>query len=234
MSSARPASPTMSPRPDGGDGGGGGIAGVVLAGGKSRRMGGGDKALLELGGRTILDHVIERARPQVSTLVINANGDPARFSRFGLPVIADVIEGHAGPLAGVLTGLEWAAAKFPDCVWVATFASDAPFLSLDLVARLRAAVERDGADMACASSAGRRHPVFGLWPVALVGPLRHAVFDQAIRKVDIWTARYGLAVADFPAEPLDPFFNANRPEDLVEAEALLARLGETPARHTDS
>ncbi len=230
MSSARPASPAMSPRPGGG---GGGIAGVVLAGGKSRRMGGGDKALIELGGRTILDHVIERARPQVSALALNANGDPARFSRFGLPVIADVVGGHAGPLAGVLTGLEWAAAEIPDCAWIATFASDAPFLSLDLVARLRAAVERDGADMACASSAGRRHPVFGLWPVALVGPLRHAVIDQAIRKVDVWTARYDLAVADFAVVPLDPFFNANRPEDLAEAEALLARLEETSARDTD-
>ena len=192
-----------------------------------------DKALLALGGRTILDHVIERARPQVSALALNANGDPARFGRFGLPVIADVGEGHAGPLAGVLTGLEWAAAEMPDCAWVATFASDAPFLAPDLVARLREAVERDGADMACASSAGRHHPVFGLWPVALAGALRHAVIDEAIRKVDVWTARYGLAVADFAAAPLDPFFNANRPDDLVEAEALLTRLEATSARDTD-
>ncbi len=198
------------------------VAGIILAGGLSRRMGGGDKALLALGGRTILDHVIERARPQVSHLALNANGDAARFARFGLPVIADVIEGHAGPLAGVLTGLEWAAAEHPDCAWVASFASDAPFLSPDLVARLLAAVEQDGADMACASSAGRHHPVFGLWPVALAGDLRHALIEEALRKVDLWTARYSLAVADFEAEPLDPFFNANRPEDLARAEALLA------------
>jgi molybdopterin-guanine dinucleotide biosynthesis protein A len=200
------------------------VAGVVLAGGLSRRMGGGDKALLSLGGRSILDHVIERARPQVSSLALNANGDAARFARFGLPVIADVVEGYAGPLAGVLTGLEWAAAEHPDCAWVASFASDAPFLSVDLVARLLAAIEKDGADLACASSAGRHHPVFGLWPVALVDDLRHAVIDDSIRKVDAWTARYSLAVADFEVEPFDPFFNTNRPEDLAEAETLLARL----------
>ena len=201
------------------------VVGVVLAGGLSRRMGGGDKALLALGGRTILDHVIERARPQVSQLALNANGDAARFAGFGLPVIADVVEGHAGPLAGVLTGLEWAAAEAPDCAWVASFASDAPFLSADLVARLWQAVERDGADMACASSAGRHHPVFGLWPVSLAAELRHAVVDEAVRKVDVWTARYSLAVADFETEPYDPFFNTNRPEDLAEAEALLTRHG---------
>ena len=200
-----------------------GVAGVVLAGGLSRRMGGGDKALLTLGGRTILDHVLGRTRPQVSTLALNANGDARRFARFGLPVIADVVEGHAGPLAGVLTGLEWAQRRHPECAWVATFASDAPFLPQDLVARLVAAVERDGADMACASSGGRRHPVFGLWPVSLAGPLRHALIDEGLRKVDIWTARYRLAIADFEAAPYDPFFNANRPEDLAEAEALLAR-----------
>ena len=200
------------------------VAGVVLAGGLSRRMGGGDKALLSLGGRSILDHVIERARPQVSSLALNANGDAARFARFGLPVIADVVEGYAGPLAGVLTGLEWAAAEHPDCAWVASFASDAPFLSVDLVARLLAAIEKDGADLACASSAGRHHPVFGLWPVALVDDLRHAVIDDSIRKVDAWTARYSLAVADFEVEPFDPFFHTNRPEDLAEAETLLARL----------
>ena len=200
------------------------VAGVVLAGGLSRRMGGGDKALLSLGGRSILDHVIERARPQVSSLALNANGDAARFARFGLPVIADVVEGHVGPLAGVLTGLEWAANAHPECAWVASFASDAPFLSVDLVARLLAAIEKDGADLACASSAGRHHPVFGLWPVALVDDLRHAVIDDSIRKVDAWTARYSLAVADFEVEPFDPFFNTNRPEDLAEAETLLARL----------
>ncbi len=197
------------------------VAGVLLAGGLSRRMGGGDKALATLGGTTLLQRVIDRAKPQVAALAINANGDPARFADFGLPVIPDVIDGFAGPLAGVLTGLEWAVENAPDCTWVASFATDAPFLPTDLVARLRGAV--DGADMACAASDGRHHPVFGLWPVALRHDLRRAVFDEDIRKVDVWTARYRLAVADFAINPMDPFFNANRPDDLAEAEALLAK-----------
>ena len=201
------------------------VVGVVLAGGLSRRMGGGDKALLALGGRTILDHVIERARPQVSHLALNANGDAARFARFGLPVIADVVEGHAGPLAGVLTGLEWAAVHAPQCHWLASLACDAPFLPDDLVRRLLDAVERDGAEMACAASDGRHHPVFGLWPVALRHELRRAVIDEGVRKVDAWTGRYRLAVADFEAAPTDPFFNANRPEDLAQAAAILERMG---------
>ena len=204
-----------------------GVAGVLLAGGLSRRMGGGDKALLELGGETILARVIARTKPQVATLALNANGDPTRFEAFGLPVIADVVGGFAGPLAGVLTGLEWAAEHAPDCEWLASFATDAPFLPADLIDGLLAAVARDEADMACAMSAGRHHPVFGLWPVRLAAELRHALVTEEIRKVDIWTARYRLAIAEFAAEPVDPFFNANRPDDLAQAEALLARLAKT-------
>lgn len=196
--------------------------GLLLAGGLSRRMGGGDKCLRPLGGRPVLAHIIERARPQVSGLVINANGDPARFASFGLPVVADTIEGFAGPLAGVLTGMEWAAKHHPGATWLATFATDAPFFPRDLVARLHEAVARAGADMACARSDGQDHPVFGLWPVRLAADLRRAM-EEGVRKVDVWTARYKLAVAEFPAQPLDPFFNANRPEDLAEAERLLPR-----------
>jgi molybdopterin-guanine dinucleotide biosynthesis protein A len=198
------------------------VLGVLLAGGLARRMGGGDKCLRPLGNRTILDHVIERSRPQVTELVLNANGDPNRFARFGLPVAADVIEGFAGPLAGVLTGMEWARAHQPDCAWIATIATDTPFLPPDLVTRLLAAVQ--DADLACASSNRRTNPVFGLWPVALATDLRRAMTEESIRKVDVWTARYKLAVVDFPATPLDPFFNTNRPEDLAEAERLLADL----------
>ena len=202
------------------------VAGVLLAGGLSRRMGGGDKCLRPLGGKPILGHIIERVRPQVGPLVLNANGDPGRFAAFGLPVAADVVEGYAGPLAGVLTGLDWAAEHAPDCHWVASFASDAPFLPGDLVERLLAAVEAEGADMACAASNGRAHPVFGLWPVRLKDSLRRAMVEEEIRKVDVWTARYQLATvafADVETErgPLDPFFNTNRPEDLAEAERYL-------------
>jgi molybdopterin-guanine dinucleotide biosynthesis protein A len=194
--------------------------GLLLAGGLSRRMGGGDKCLRLLGGKPVLAHIIERAKPQVAALVLNANGDPARFAACRLPVVEDTIEGFAGPLAGVLTGMEWAAANRPDAAWLATFATDAPFFPRDLVARLHAAVERAGADLACARSDGQDHPVFGLWPVRLRAELRRAM-EEGVRKVDVWTARYKLAVAEFATEPFDPFFNANRPEDLAEAERLL-------------
>ena len=200
------------------------VVGVLLAGGRARRMGGGDKCLRRLGDRTILEHVIARARPQVVALVLNANGDPARFGAFDLPVVADVIEGFAGPLAGVLTGMEWARSNRPDCPWIATIATDTPLFPTGLVARMLDAIEQAGADLACAASGGRTHPVFGLWSVRLADDLRRAMVDEQIRKVDVWTARHHLIEVDFPAAPIDPFFNTNRPEDLVEAERLLAGL----------
>ena len=196
------------------------VVGVLLAGGQARRMGGGDKSLRQLGDRTILEHVIERARPQVAALVLNANGDPARFARFGLPVAADVVEGFAGPLAGVLTGMEWARANRPECAWIVTIATDTPFFPKDLVVRMCQEVQ--GAELACASSNDRANPVFGLWPVRLAGDLRRAMVEDEVRKVDVWTARYRLVEVDFPADPFDPFFNTNRPEDLTEAERLLS------------
>ena len=199
--------------------------GVLLAGGRSERMGGGDKTLRTLGGRPMLAHVIERARPQVGELIINANGDPARFSSYGLPVIADVVEGFAGPLAGILTALDWAAAHRPGVEWVASFAADAPFFPVDLVARLAAAVAGDAADLACARSDGQVHPVFGLWKVALRGDLRRAMIEEDMRKIDRWTARHRLVHVDFACAPFDPFFNVNRPEKRAEAEAILAREG---------
>ncbi len=197
------------------------IAGVVLAGGQSRRMGGGDKCLRELAGRTLLSRIVERVHGQVATLVLNANGDRARFAGFDLPVAADVVEGFAGPLAGVLTGLEWARTHAPACKFVASFACDAPFVPENLVARLAHALSEQGADMACAASAGRDHPVFGLWPVGLAGDLRRALVDENIRKVDVWTARYQLARVEFAVAPVDPFFNVNRPDDFAAAEAIL-------------
>jgi len=200
------------------------VVGVVLAGGLSRRMGGGDKALLELGGKPILAHAIQRLAPQVGPMVLNANGNPDRFAEFDLPVAADPVEGFAGPLAGVLAGLDWAHANHPGSEWVATVASDTPFFPADLVARLREAVAAQSSDMACAASGGRNHPVFGLWPVALREDLRRAMVDEEIRKVDIWTARYALCVASFADHPFDPFFNANRPEDLAHAEAILSEV----------
>ena len=197
------------------------IAGVLLAGGQSRRMGGGDKALRLLAGQTLLDRVIARVKPQVAALVLNANGDPARFARFGLPVVADSIADFAGPLAGILAGLDWTAANRPDCAFVVSLATDAPFLPTDLVARLVGGMNEAAAELACAASAGQPHPVIGLWPVRLRDKLRRALAEEGVRKVDVWTARYRLATVDFPVTTIDPFFNANRPEDLDRAAALL-------------
>jgi molybdopterin-guanine dinucleotide biosynthesis protein A len=196
--------------------------GVLLAGGLARRMGGGDKPLRTVAGRPLLDLVIERIQPQVSALVLNANGDPARFATYGLPVVADTVPDNPGPLAGVLAGLDWAAKRCPGCPLVVSVPTDAPFLPADLVARMEAQMVAENADLACAASGGQAHPVIGLWPVRLRHDLRHALVDEGIRKVDVWTARYSLATVAFSDRPVDPFFNANRPEDLAAAASLLA------------
>jgi len=200
------------------------VAGVLLAGGQSRRMGGGDKCLRLLAGKPILSHVIERIGPQVQALVLNANGDPARFRDYRLPVVQDAVEGFAGPLAGVLTGMEWVRENRPEIPWLVSVPTDAPFLPRDLVARLREAIERDSADMACACSHGRAHPVAGIWPVRLADELRAAMVEEEIRKVDVWTGRYRLVQVEFSVDPVDPFFNANRPDDLATAERIAAGL----------
>ena len=193
------------------------VLGVVLAGGRARRLGGGDKALVEIDGRPLLAHAIDRLAPQVSQIAINANGAPSRFDSFGLPVVADSVDGFAGPLAGVLAGLDWAADNTAACGRIVTVATDAPFFPKDLVACLIAAADSADAKLACAKSADRHHPVFGLWPVGLREDLRHALVEEGIRKVDLWTVRHTLAVASFPASVVDPFFNINRPEDVVAA-----------------
>jgi molybdopterin-guanine dinucleotide biosynthesis protein A len=193
--------------------------GLILAGGRATRMGGGDKGLLRLGGRTLLERVVDRVSPQVEGLALNANGDPARFARFGLPVLADPLPGFPGPLAGVLAGLDWAAAQGADDV--VSVAADTPFFPPDLVPRLLMA--RDGAavPIALAATPGpERHPTFGLWPVALRDDLR-AALEGGLRKVVDWTDRHGAASAVFPVGGYDPFFNVNTPEDLAKAEAML-------------
>jgi molybdopterin-guanine dinucleotide biosynthesis protein A len=198
--------------------------GIVLAGGLARRMGGGDKPMRSIGGRTILDHVIGRLKPQCEGLVLNANGDPARFARFALPVIPDTVGDYPGPLAGVLAGLDWAAANRPDAEWVVSVAGDCPFLPRDLVARLHEARMAEDAQLAVAASGERTHPVIGLWSVCLREELRDALVGEGVRKIDRWTARYRLATVSWLAEPVDPFFNANTVEDLAEAERLAGLL----------
>jgi molybdopterin-guanine dinucleotide biosynthesis protein A len=195
--------------------------GVILAGGRATRMGGGDKGLRLLGGRPLLAHVIDRLGPQAGALALNANGDPARLAAFGLPVIADNVAGHAGPLAGVLAGMDWAAALGGQAILTA--AADTPFFPRDLADRLRAAAGPSGLALAATPDAvGKvwQHPTFGLWPVALRDDLREALAG-GLRKIVAWTDRHGAGTAVFAATPFDPFFNVNTPEDLAEAEALL-------------
>jgi molybdopterin-guanine dinucleotide biosynthesis protein A len=196
---------------------------VILAGGLARRMGGGDKPLRLVAGRPLLDHLLDRLRPQVQAIILNANGDPARFAAYGLPVVADSLPDHPGPLAGILAALDHAAAAHPGLPWVVSLTGDAPFIPPDLVARLHAAREADGVQLACARSAGQAHPPIGLWPVSLRHDLRAALLAGE-RKIDRWTARHGCAHADWPVHPHDPFFNANAPEDLAEAERIAAHL----------
>lgn len=198
------------------------IAGVVLAGGLATRMGGVDKALIELGGRTLLERVIDRLAPQVGPMALNANGDPGRFAGFGLPVIADTVEGFAGPLAGILAGLRWAGDQ--GCTHVVSAAADTPFFPTDLVARLEAAAREEEKPIALAATRDPErglsdHPTFGLWPVALADDLE-AWLGSGERKVVVWTRRHGAARAVFDEAGAYPFFNLNTPEDVAEAERL--------------
>jgi molybdopterin-guanine dinucleotide biosynthesis protein A len=194
---------------------------VILAGGRSRRMGGGDKGLLRLGDRPVLGHVIARIRPQVSALVLNANGDPARFAPLGLAVIPDSIPGFAGPLAGIQAALSWTAQIAPGASHVLTVPSDTPFLPLDLTKRLQAAI-RAPDDSAVAARQGRSHPVVGLWPVSHRPVLEAAVREEGLRKVETWIGRMNTRVVTFDSSAWDPFFNVNTPGDLDAALEMLA------------
>jgi molybdopterin-guanine dinucleotide biosynthesis protein A len=197
--------------------------GLILAGGQARRMGGGDKAMLQVGDQSILARVLACLAPQCERLLINANGDAARFAATGLPVIADEIGGFAGPLAGILAGLDWTARHSPEIAWMASAPGDCPFLPHDLVHRLHAARAAEDVPLACARSGEWRHPVVALWRVDLREDLRRALVDEDLRKIERWTERHGVALADWPDAPVDPFFNVNTREDL-EAANRLARL----------
>jgi molybdenum cofactor guanylyltransferase len=194
--------------------------GLVLAGGLARRMGGGDKARIKIGGASILQRVLARLTPQCNRIIINANGDPARFADTGLPVVADSVPDFAGPLAGILAGLDWAAANAPAIEWLVSVPGDCPFLPKDLVTRLHNARTTANVPLACARSGEWRHPVVGLWPVKLREDLRHALVDENLHKIELWTARHGIAIAEWLATPFDPFFNVNMPDDAAQAEAI--------------
>jgi molybdenum cofactor guanylyltransferase len=195
--------------------------GAILAGGLARRMGGGDKPLRTIGAQTVLARIVDRLTPQVTRVILNANDDASRFDSFHLSVVADSLPDHPGPLAGVLAALDCAATD-PAVAWVVSVPGDAPFMPRDLVARLHAARNSLGTVFACAGSQGRTHPVIALWPVAIRDELRRAVAEQGIRKIDLFTQRGGCATAEWPATPVDPFFNVNTPEDLAEADRLVA------------
>lgn len=197
--------------------------GLVLAGGRASRMGGGDKTLLKVGGSTILQRVLARILPHCTAIVLNANGDPSRFAAFGFPVVADEVPDFAGPLAGILAGLEWAAREHPKIEWTASVPGDCPFLPPDLIPRLHEARRAEGKILACARSGEWRHPVVALWPVALRVDLRRALFDEDLHKIELFTGRYGVAVAEWPDRPVDPFMNVNTPEDLAAAADIAAQ-----------
>lgn len=202
-------------------------AGIILAGGLARRMGGGDKAMLSLGGRPLLAHVIDRLTPQVDEVALNANGDPARFAEFNLPVIPDTVEGFVGPLGGVLAGMRWAAAR--GHTHIASAAADTPFFPTDLVTQLTNAKGTQPISMAATDDPERglsEHPTFALWPVDLADDLEYALTKGNMRKVIVWTSRHGCARAVFDGD--FPFFNVNTPEDLAEAEAIAGRVGLNP------
>ncbi len=200
-----------------------GPLGLILAGGLGRRMGGVDKARLELAGRPLIAHAIAALKPQCAALVINANGDAGRFQPYALPIVADDPQDFAGPLAGILAGLEFSRREKPDIADVLSLSVDTPFAPRDLAARLQAARKATGAPIAVAASGRERHHVVALWPVALAEFLRRAVKAEGVRKVEAFAERFGVAVATWPDEPFDPFFNINTPDDFSRAEEWLQR-----------
>lgn len=198
------------------------VVGIILAGGLAKRMGGGDKCLLPLAGKTLLQRTVERAQPQVGTLLLNANGNSLRFARTRLPVVADVYPGNLGPLAGIHAGLSWMKAANPEAEWLASFASDTPFFPNDLVASLFEAVTSQGAQLAVATSKNRAHPVFALWHASLIGKIEQQLQTGDMPRLQDWIKQQKVVEVDFPVEAYDPFFNINIPQDLYAAEPLAA------------
>ena len=200
------------------------VGGVILAGGLSRRMGGGEKCLKLLGGKTLLSRIISRVKPQIPSLILNVNRNPERFIDYQLPIVSDVIGDFDGPLAGILTGMEWMRDNSPEVRWLATFPADAPFVPQDFVSKCLEAQIREGAEIVCAKSADRTHPVFGLWNLELADELRKAMEQKQIRKIDEWSSGYSTYYEEFSTEPIDPFFNINSEKDLITAQTIIAGI----------
>lgn len=210
------------------------MIGIILAGGLASRMGGGDKGLRAVGGVPILDRVVATMRAQCDHLIINANGAADRLGAYGLPIVSDDLADHPGPLAGVLAGLDWVAVHHPGVSFAVTAPTDTPFLPHDLVSRLQDKRVEDRAAIVCARSGGSTHPVAALWSVDLRHDLRRALTDEGLRKVGHFLERHPLGYVDWPVEPYDPFFNANVPDDLAEAEMIVARYGDCLRRNANA
>lgn len=207
------------------------IVGCVLAGGLSRRMGGGDKSLIPVDGTSMMTRVMDRLSPQVGRVIINANGDPNRFASYERPVVPDPIEGFAGPLAGILAGLLWTRANMPTAAHVLTVAADTPFFPLDLAQRFKSRCARNDTAIVLAASGGKQHPVFGYWPVGLADDLQRWLAENQSRKVLHWVERHPNLSESFDelnlnGTRLDPFFNANTPEDIELANTLAGAMAE--------
>ena len=197
------------------------VIGIILAGGRSRRFGGGHKFLKKLSNKLLIEHVIDRLRPQTDKLIINSNSDPTLFSAQDLTVVPDSIGGYQGPLAGILTGMEWVVKNQPTCEWIVTCPSDAPFIPLDFVGEMQLCAQNEKSEIVCVSSGERAHPVCGLWHVSLATDLRKALINEGVRKIDSWTANYRLSIIEFSNLPYDPFFNINRLSDMETAEKII-------------
>ncbi len=200
------------------------VVGILLAGGKSSRMGGGDKCLKKLGNKTILEHVIARSFPQVEKLILNVNGQYSEYARYKLPIVSDVVAGHCGPLAGILTGMSWVKKNLPSCKWLVSLPTDAPFFPNNLVEKLFSALEENKARISYACSHGRNHPVFGLWPVDLEEDLRRSIVEDKVRKIEFWTNKFTTSRAEFVSRSFDPFFNINNREQLEKAKGMIREL----------
>ncbi len=198
------------------------LVGIILAGGLAKRMGGGDKCLLPLAGKTLLQRTVERAQPQVSQLLLNANGNSLRFARTRLPVVPDIYLGNPGPLAGIHAGLSWMKSTTPDAEWLASFASDTPFFPNDLVARLLDAAKNRQAQLAVATSNSRIHPIFALWHKSLLDEIEEQLQTGEMPRLQDWIKQQNVVEVEFQAEKYDPFFNINVPQDLYAAEPLAA------------
>jgi molybdopterin-guanine dinucleotide biosynthesis protein A len=184
-------------------------------------MGGGDKCLLPLAGKTLLQRTIERAQPQVKKLLLNANGNSLRFARTRLPVVPDVFPNNRGPLAGIHAALQWMHKDNPDAEWLVSFASDTPFFPSDLVSTLLEAVNQSHSQLAIASSLARRHPTFALWHASLIKPMEQQLQNDEMPRLQDWMSAQNPVEVSFSAIDSDPFFNINTPQDLYAAEPMV-------------